>query len=97
MTGKSDGDKISELRQIRKTDSTLTNKQQCDPEDSKERIIQRTEKPKEAVKKEGTSEVVLDRREGGFRKRELFPKLSFLRKLKFESLILAQDERWRRA
>lgn len=42
--------------------STLTNKQQCDPEDSKERIIQRTEKPKEAVKKEGTSEVVLDRR-----------------------------------
>ena len=61
------------------TACTLTNKQQCNPEDSKrENSEKRRNKPK-AVKRKEQLVVVLDR------------------KLFNESLILAQDERWRRA
>ena len=79
MTDKRAHDNIWELRLIDEKHRTLTNKQQCNPEDSKrENSEKRRNKPK-AVKRKEQLVVVLDR------------------KLFNESLILAQDERWRRA
>ena len=80
-------DIMSELRLNKTNNRTLTNKQQCNPENSNKEVseVSKSETPSK------TSKDVTDKKS----QKVLLDRTNI--KLKFESLILAQDERWRRA